>query len=283
MRYEVHEVCIPLWKLQWQVPESLRCYWLVFAPFIANLSLWYIHMQAITYVQNVLTSLDSSPWKRLGSNSRRATTSLNGCESVIVRPGGLWHSSSWRRCNSSLTNRYTNMLQYTYSHIHTHTYQRNSWASCWQYPLKEGTWCQIEVSTVWGVTTAHLPDHITLNNRWISWHNEAGNWSDDKDPSTPLAWSVVLSHVLEPPLSPPRWRLLRTLLEGAGGLVVICWMTCIETQRIRSEQTLVMQFRSIYLKAFECCLSVEKHWLRRRVIARWRWLSGLAHLSKGFS
>ena len=89
------------------------------------------------------------------------------------------------------------------------------------------------------------------------WNSEAGVLAETGQMTKiHLAWSVVLSHVLEPPLSPPRWRLLRSTWRS-WGLIVICWMTCIETQRIRSEQTLVMQFRSIYLKAFECCLSVK--------------------------
>lgn len=50
--------------------------------------------------------------------------------------------------------------------------QRNSWASCWAYPLKAGISLHTEWSIANGDTSAHLPDHITWNRVCSSWQRE---------------------------------------------------------------------------------------------------------------
>lgn len=51
-------------------------------------------------------------------------------------------------------------------------YQRNSWASCWAWPLKVGILCHTAWRNPWGLTWAHRPDHKTRNSPFSSWHSE---------------------------------------------------------------------------------------------------------------
>ena len=125
-----------------------------------------------------MTSSAIGLWKLIGqspssSDCSRSSTSLQETENMwdtwwswrswwSAPHGNQLHSSPqsgwWWHCKRWLSP--------------TPSYQRNSWASCCEYPRNDGMSFHTAWSTASGVTMAHLPDHMTRNNACSSSLND---------------------------------------------------------------------------------------------------------------